>query len=46
MKEYGDKLLVDKKEKIEKVVVDVCEVYKVEDLDCFDVVIEVLNVVW
>jgi molecular chaperone DnaK len=46
LKEYGDKLPADKKEKIEKAVADVREAHKAEDLDRLDAATEALNAAW
>ena len=46
LKEYGDKLPADKKEKIEKAVADVREAHKAEDLDRLDQATEALNAAW
>jgi molecular chaperone DnaK len=46
LKEYGDKLPADKKEKIEKAVADVREAHKAEDLDRLDQTTEALNAAW
>jgi len=46
LKEYGDKLPADKKEKIEKAVADVREAHKAEDLDRLDTATEALNAAW
>lgn len=46
LKEYGDKLPADKKEKIEKAVAEVREAHKAEDLDRLDQATEALNAAW
>ncbi|NRA49630.1 MAG: molecular chaperone DnaK, partial [Phaeodactylibacter sp.] len=46
LKEYGDKLPEDKKEKIENAVAEVREAHKAEDLDRLDAATEALNAAW
>lgn len=46
LKEFGEKFFVDKKEVIEKVVVDLKVVCEVEDISVIDQYMEMLNVVW
>ncbi|MEQ8705888.1 MAG: molecular chaperone DnaK [Phaeodactylibacter sp.] len=46
LKEYGDKLPADKKEKIEKAVAEVREAHKAEDLNRLDQATEALNAAW
>jgi molecular chaperone DnaK len=46
IKEYGDKIPGDKKEAIEKAVVDLKEAHKAEDISKLDTATEALNAAW